>query len=68
MYEQLYGFMQGESFSCGTGYAAHAKPFWIFRKVYGLEKYLPPPIFRIALLATGAVVYIFSAICGNIPL
>ena len=39
MYERLYGFMQGEVFSGGTRYAAHTKPFWIFREVYGLEKY-----------------------------
>ena len=44
MYERLYGFMQGESFSGGTGYAAHTKPFWTFRKVYGLEKYSLPDL------------------------
>ena len=44
MYERLYGFMQGESFSGGTRYAAHTKPFWIFRKVYGLEKYSLPDL------------------------
>ena len=44
MYERLYGFMQGEGFSGGTGYAAHSKPFWIFRKVYGLEKYSLPDL------------------------
>lgn len=44
MYERLYGFMQGESFSGGTRYAAHTKPFWIFREFYGLEKYSLPDL------------------------
>ncbi len=44
MYERLYGFMQGESFSGGTKYTAHTKPFWIFRKFYGLEKYSLPDL------------------------
>ena len=44
MYERLYGFMQSESFSGGTRYAAHTKPFWIFREFYGLEKYSLPDL------------------------
>ena len=31
-------------FSGGTGYAAHTKPFLIFRKFYGIEKYSLPDL------------------------
>ena len=39
MYERLYHFMQGERFPGSSGYTEFTKPFWIFRKFYGLEQY-----------------------------